>query len=110
MSKTASYWRGVKRQSDLVIVSLVAVVLLAFTSMALDALLLKFVTVVSFGVLGYYLDRAATPYARPGDMMLKLAGAPESERMAWALVVASSMLRRALIMVASICGAAMVIT
>ena len=85
-----------------------AAVVYSFSPQTLEIAPWKAVLLTGAAYLGYLLDRATSPYARPHEVIRQASHAPtEAMRIAWLQVAASAMLRRAIIMAAVIVGAAL---
>lgn len=86
------------RQRWLLIVATIAVgaLLIGWASMA-GTILLKIASVTLFGALGYYIDRAAFPYARPHELMAR-GSMPsfDAAQIRRAIIIGASMLAGAL--------------
>lgn len=100
MEKIKKWWDGFKRQGPLNILAILAVYLLfAVDPLQIGPMISKGAILLASAALGYYFDRLAFPYARPHDLLEQ--GKLEA--------FSSAQIRRAIIMGATILGAALAI-
>ena len=102
------------RMTDCLLVTvLLLVIIYQVAPQQLPVSLYKLSLITMAGVVGYWIDRRAFPYSRPGDYMCKKAsvGGPyvpeKSVADSQQLVFAASMIRRAIIMGAAMLAASL---